>query len=1048
MGWIDRFHSHRLAANLLMVMMLALGLFAARQVPTALDPSATIPGVWVEVQWPGAAAEDVAEAVATPLEQALLGVPGLDEIHARSRPGQAVLSLEFFPDTDMVLALDTVKQRVASLRELPRDAERPTVSRITDDELIASLLITGGDRLEDLIPLARRLEAELLEAGIDQVVMNGLPEQALNIEVPSTFLTAQGLSLERLALTLTEQAREQPAGRLGTDGTRRALRGLDQTRGPGAYEALTLRLEDTLLPLGEWATVRLEPKEDQITVRRQGAPAIELELLRKGQADVITSGRMLRRFLERQEGTLPAGVQLFVMSEVWALLAEQLAIISENAFGGTVLVLAVLLLFLAPRSAGWIAAGIPVSFALALAIYWGIFGGTVNLVALIAFVMAIGIVVDDAIIVGENAVDRFQKGASAQAAGREAARAMALPLLTASLTTLAAFAPLLLFAGPLGEIILTLPKVLLCVIIASLLECFFILPRHLSSSLEADHQRPPGRLRRACQGALEAFRTRALTPALEVTLRRPGTTVFAAVLAFALALALVATGHLRVNLVTGIDLPSVEANLRYAPSATPAQRLAALDQLEDALADTAVELGPENIKGWLSRERYAVIDDRRERGDRYAGIVAEFAGERARTISPEQFANAWRERAGHPPGVEHLAIRAEGGAGGGRADLTFRLMGEDQSALKAGALALTEALRAYDGVVHVSDDLPWGQEQWIYQLTPEGRSAGLTPEALGRQLRAAYAGARVHLYHAGREELEVRVRLSAEDRQALQSLRAYPVRLPSGDLVPLEAVATLEPRRGLDEIRHAGGVLAVRVNAWVDREITTSLAVQKAVEASALPEIKQRFDLRSELAGKSEDDALFLETLSLGAFLAVGFIYLVLVWLFACWSQPLAILAAIPFGLTGALVGHWALGIDFGLMSILAFFALAGVVVNDAIVLLSVYKDQLPKAGTASLEAHAEALRHAAQARLRAILLTTLTTVAGLAPLMFEPSSIGAVFFAPIAVTLCFGLTFATLLVLLVVPAFVLVLARLRLRLHGLRHAAQLRFSQAKEPTL
>ncbi|MDA0955771.1 MAG: efflux RND transporter permease subunit, partial [Proteobacteria bacterium] len=209
MGWIDRFHSHRLAANLLMVMMLALGLFAARQVPTALDPSATIPGVWVEVQWPGAAAEDVAEAVATPLEQALLGVPGLDEIHARSRPGQAVLSLEFFPDTDMVLALDTVKQRVASLRELPRDAERPTVSRITDDELIASLLVTGGDRLEDLIPLARRLEAELLEAGIDQVVMNGLPEQALNIEVPSTFLTGQGLSLERLALNLTEQAREQ-----------------------------------------------------------------------------------------------------------------------------------------------------------------------------------------------------------------------------------------------------------------------------------------------------------------------------------------------------------------------------------------------------------------------------------------------------------------------------------------------------------------------------------------------------------------------------------------------------------------------------------------------------------------------------------------------------------------------------------------------------------------------------------------------------------------------------------------------------------------------
>ncbi|MEE4381364.1 MAG: efflux RND transporter permease subunit, partial [Pseudomonadales bacterium] len=564
---LEHFARHPVAANLLLIMMVLAGLWAAQHVRTQVDPDAAWPEVWIDVTWPGASAEDVERSITIPVEQALRGLPGMDELHSRTRPGQASLWVEFFPDTDMGEALDRVKQQVSTVRNLPADAEPAVVQRARDDELVASVLVTGPEDLQELIPLVRRFQRDLLARGIERVELEGLPEQELAIMVETRTLVETGTSLDELALAIRRVSADVPAGTVGRAQGQRTLRGLDAARSARAFEQLHLDVGGSLVPLGQLAEIAVRPKADQVEVRREGRPAIELLLLREKEGDVIESGRILREWLADVRGELPAGVELHVLKEVWELLNEQLGVIGRNAASGVALVIGVLLLFMSARVAGWVALGIPVSFLLALALYWGLFGGTVNILALIAFVMAIGIVVDDAIVVAEDAVALHATGLSPREAALAGARRMAVPVTTSSLTTLAAFAPLLLFGGPLGDIILTLPTVLLCIVLASLVECFLVLPRHLATSLGRDDRHDPGRLRRALGDGFETLRLRWFRPLLRRALDAPGATVCAAVAAVLLSLALLASQRVGVNLITGLDLVTVEAAVRFAPGA-------------------------------------------------------------------------------------------------------------------------------------------------------------------------------------------------------------------------------------------------------------------------------------------------------------------------------------------------------------------------------------------------------------------------------------------------------------------------------------------------
>jgi len=1013
---IETFAQHRVAANLAMIMMTLAGLWAIRSMPSQLDPPTSFPMVFVEVQWLGASAEDIESLVTTPIEQQLRSLTGLHELSSRTDNGSTTIRVQFQQGTDMTLGLDRVKQRMANIRNLPPGIEPPIVRRFIDMEPIASLLLTGPGAIGELIPLARQLERDLMEHGVEGVQYDGLPTEEIALLVGGQRLHELRLTLDELAMEVSRVSQNVPAGSIGNGQGSRQLRSLDQRRDPLSFEGLQIQSADQIVRLGDIAEVVRRPQRGQPTVTSNSQPAIEMLLLRSTEADAYHAEQMLNQWLADTQPTLPPGVTIEKVFDVWDLLGAQLDMIVKNGLSGLALVVLTLFMFLSGRVGWWVMVGIPVSFLMGLALFHLVFGHGISIIALIGFVMALGIIVDDAIVVGEDAVTLFAQGRSPLDAAVSGARRMWVPVVTSSLTTLAAFIPLLLIGGPMGDIILVLPTVLLCIIVASLAECFLVLPGHLRHSLGGVTAGSSGGWRRRFDAALFGFRDRRFMPFLRGALEYPGATLCAAVGGVLVAVSLVASQHVGFDMVTGFEFESIQANVQFSDAATDQDKQAFLRHLESTLAAVDAEADGRNVLGWISKTSLAQFNNDRMTGEQYGSVVGNYAFEESRSLAPLEFVQRWRDRIIKPPYVEQLVVEVAGGQNNGEPDLTLVLSGDDLGALKDGAEELASALAAYPGVFNVIDDLPYGRQQVIFQITPQGRSLGLTSDAIGSQLRAAYSGSRVQIFNEQDSELEVRVMLPDAERAELGRLQQFPIRTAAGEFVPLANVASLYNRRGIDVIRHSGGRMAVSVSADVDTEVGNAIAITADLRTKALPSILEKYHLEFGLGGKSEFDQEILETLKLGAVLTLVLIYLILAWVFASYLWPLAIMMAIPFGFTGAVLGHWITGWDIGAMSLLAFFSLSGIVVNDSIVLISFLKRDV-QAG----KPLRQSLEDAVRARFRAVILTSLTTIAGLLPLAFETSSL-SFYVAPIAVTICFGLAFATALVLIVIPALLLLL--------------------------
>ncbi|MFT7652754.1 MAG: multidrug efflux pump subunit AcrB [Candidatus Azotimanducaceae bacterium] len=1018
---IKQFAQHRVAANLVMVMMILAGFWAVRSMPTMLDPPTSFPIVFIEVSWVGASAEDIETLVTIPIEQQLRTVNELHELTSRTINGSAQIQVTFNYDANMTLALDHVKQRVSNVRNLPQDIEPPVIRRHIDTEAISALLISGTGELADLIPLARRLERDLMRRGIEGIYYDGLPKEEIALLIGGTRLQELGMTLDELAMEVSRLSQNVPGGSVGRGQGSRQLRSLDQERNPLGFENLQIERNGQLIRLKDFASVVRRPQRGEPLLTSEGKPAIEMTLWRSADADAYQAEVLVKSWLADVRPTLPQGVEVKEIANIWGLLGTQLSMILDNALTGIVLVLGVLFVFLRARPAFWVAVGIPVSFLMALAIFYAGFGYGISIIALIGLIMALGIVVDDAIVVGEDIVTHFEQGMSPEDAAVAGAKRMWLPVLTSSLTTMAAFLPLLIMGGVMGAAVLALPTVLLCVIVASLIECFWVLPGHLRVSL-ANMKPPTENWRSRFEARFYRFRDERFMPLVESCLARPGTTLVAACAAMTVALSLVVSQHVGINFVTGFDFESIEANVEFASTASEREKASFMAHLETTLAEVNQATDEKNIIGWVTKYNRARLNNDQWYGEEYAALAAQYAFEEDRSDAPKDFANAWREKVQRPPYVEQFTLAVKGGANGGRPDITLILRGNEISKLKAGAEELSSLLASYPGISNVIDNLPYGREQIIFELTPRGRALGLTTDAIGTQLRAAYSGARVQIFNEQDSELEVRVMLPDDERESLGALNNFPVRTVAGDFVPLSNVAVLYNRRGIDVIRHSDTQMAVAISADVDEDVNNAISVVNDVENHQLTPILDKYELTFGLGGQTQQDQIMLDTMMLGGLLTLALIYLILAWVFSSYLWPLAIMMAIPFGFTGAIVGHWVTGWDIGAMSMLAFFSLTGIVVNDSIVLISFLRRHVD----AGLPL-AAALRHATQSRFRAVILTSLTTVAGLTPLMFETSSL-SMYTAPIAVTICFGLTFSTLLVLIVIPALILLLENTKAR--------------------
>ncbi len=1009
---INVFTRHPLAANLLMVMLILAGIWGIRQMTVQLNPPDTTHTVSVDILWPGASAEDVEQLIAQPVEYQLRSLQQLKSLTSTTAESQTQILLEFEKGTDMGQAVDRVKQHIAQTRDLPSDMEEPMVKLSERLETVAAVMLSGTGSIGELVPLAHDIERDLLARGADYIEFRGIPEEEIAIQIDSQTLFELGTPLHEIAAKVLENSIDAPAGSVGDGQQERGLRSLEQRRSAQAFADLPINTDNNrqLLRLSDIATIERRQKDHQRQMLYQGEPAIMLILRRAPGSDIMDEADILHRwYADNSEQLAQQGIKATIWLEAWRFAREVLMLVVNNGISGMVLVVAALFVFLNTRIAGWVTLGIPVSFLGALSVFY-FMGGSINFISLVGAVMALGIVVDDAIVVGEHALSRFEAGASPEQAAAQGAQHMFAPVMASSLTTLAAFLPLVILDEPS---ISQIPLLMICVIIASLVECFLIMPGHLRHSFQSMQQHRPGRFRQGFDRRFNHFREQVFRPLLVRALANRRSLIALSLGAFIVALSLLASGRVKPELNLNMNFEFADAHLQFTAGASEADKRAVLEDMERALQETNAAFGGDTVVTHVLQRNWANLEQRVRSGSQYAAFWVELTPPNERKVTLAEFSSAWQQRIQPSPFVETLQFEA---GDNDWPDLQLYFSGADTSVLKAAAEELAAQLSHMPGVNNVFDDLPYGKEQWLINLTTEGRAAGLTSAGIARQLHAAYEGYRVQRFSEGDSELEVRVSLPASERFALGSIDQLPITTPGGEVLPLAVVADLSSRRGIEQINHRDGRQVINIYANVNRRENTPMAIIASLEESIIPGIVERYGVSYGLGERSAEESKVLGDMLLGAVIGLILIYLILAWVFASWSWPLAVMLAIPLGITGALFGLQLLGLNLGAMAIMGLFTLTGVIVNDSIILINAYKSRREAGDDAY-----DALITACEARLRPVILTSVTTSLGLVPMMLETSP-SAETIAPLAVVICFGLLYGTTLILFTIPAVLSVL--------------------------
>lgn len=1017
---ITLFTEHRVAANLLMMLMILAGIWGLKKLNTQFFPTFELDIITIAVPWSGAAAEDVESSIILPVERELKSVNGIDAIYSTATQGAASIRLELEENSDVAYILDEVKQKVDGITNLPADAEKPIVQRVIRYDDIARILITSNSATaQELRILARQYERELQQRGIRKIDFVGLPEQEIAIQIPSSRLHELGLSLSDVAQIINQRSVDLPAGTAAQGDGSRQIRSLSQQRDVEGFSQLPLitTKDGRLLRLGDVADVDWRNQDNQTYLTYRGQPAIQLQLRRTEHEDTLQAARIMRDWLSERQATLPPDIQLIAFDESYEAIQDRINLLIKNGVGGLILVIATLFLFLNARVAFWVTVGIPVSFMATLAVLYGI-GGSINMISLFGMIMALGIIVDDAIVVGEDTLTHLQMGESGLQAAIGGAHRMLAPVMASSLTTVAAFLPLLLIGGIIGNILIDIPTVVICVIMASVVECFLILPGHLHHSLHKTADLHPSETRIRLDNAFNNFKNGRFRSWVENAIEFRWVTVTIALAAFIIAIALVGSGRLKFTFFPAVEMETLNANIQFTSGSSPDQVDNFLQHLDQTLRQTEQELGGNLIKMALQIHRKTNSSRTSEgssQGDEFGALYVQLTSIDSREITNGEIIKKWRSKVILPAGIEKFTIDLNRSGPPGKS-LEVKLVGSDVEQLKAASLTVQDALSQYNGVSNVDDDLPFGKSQLIYDLTPAGKTAGLTLNSVGRQLRSSFDGQLVQIFNQGEDEVEVRVVLPDRERDRFSALENLPILLPNGDNAPLANVVQFTDKQGLDRLQRVDGQLAIKITTDLDESVANANEIIADLRAGKLQQITSEYGVQASFEGRNKNQRETLADMKMGLLIALLLIFIILSWVFSSYSWPLAVMLAIPLGLTGAIAGHLLTGQNLTILSLFGCFGLSGIVINDSIVLITFFQ-KLRKEG---MSVHSAIVEAACQ-RLRAVLLTSLTTIAGLTPILFE-TSLQAQFLIPMATSLVFGLAFGTMLILLVVPALLVIL--------------------------
>ncbi len=1004
---------HPVAMNILMVVVLALGAFAISRINVQFFPEFDLNYVHVTTNWPGAAAEDVERSITNRLELDLKSIDNLKQITSTSRLGRSSVLLEFHPNTNMASAKDDVSQIVEQLIvELPDDAKRPNVIDIQRSEDVARLIVSSASR-DQLRILANEYRDELIDRGIEKITILGLPNEEIAIQIPGQDLRDLGLSLNQIGQIIQSHSRDASIGISGRDDAARQLRVLDQRRNQIEFEQLPIAADANgrLITLGDIATIEQRPKNDQLLATFNGQPAVELQIRRLESGDTLESAAILYDWVAEKEQSLPPGVGLSIYYDQSLSLRDRLDTLVNNGLMGLLLVLVVLYLFLNSRLAFWVAVGIPVSLLGAVALLH-VFGGTLNMITMFGFILTIGIIVDDAIVVGEEALSRFTEDPNPVEAAYQAARRLLIPILAASLTTILAFLPVIIVEGIVGTVLGFIALVVICVVFTSLVEAFVILPGHLRASFQGIRKRSGGIKPSFIDRHLAVVRDQWYRKLLDISIKNPFAVIALGIALLIFSLGLFSSGRLGYSFFPTPELNLLFANISFNAGTPDKTVQDYLEFAQETLEDTESELGGNLISSAIVFHggNFQLNSESLLGGANNGTVMVELVESDQRRVRTTEFIRLWESKLESVPGLENVVVVTPTAGPPGR-DIEVKFSGADATNIKNAALELIENLRDIPGVYAIEDDTSFGRQQQILTLTPLGESLGLSVAEVSRQLRASIEGLLLQSFTTQYQEVEVNLMLPDSEKRQLSELDHVHIILPSGESIPLLDVVEVRTSRGFDTLRHSGGEFAIEVSASVDASIVNLNEVLEILDSELRPQITLNHGVQWSVGARQTDQEKTEQSMKVGALIALVLIYLTLALTFGSYVWPFIVMLTIPFGIVGAAWGHVILGLDVTILTILGLIGLAGIVVNNAIVLVVYYK-QNREAGkdfnTAMLDAGCQ--------RLRPIVLSSLTTVVGLMPLLFETST-QAQFLIPMAATMVFGLAFSTVLVLFFIPS-------------------------------
>jgi multidrug efflux pump subunit AcrB len=1041
LGW---FASNHVAANLLMLIIIVAGLLSIFSAKLEVFPELSLDMLTITVPYLGASPEDVEEGVCLRVEESIAAVDGIKRMTSSAGEGAGMTLVEVEEYADPTEVLDDIKAEVDTIITFPEETEKPVISEIKTRHQVITVVVFGDVPEKTLRVLAEQIRDDLTAMpNISQVGIAGVRPYEISIEVSEENLRRYNLTFDQVTRAVRDSSLDTPAGSVKTSGGEILVRTKGQKYYGSEFEKIIVltRNDGTTVRLNDIATVRDDFEDVDLYAKFDGKRAALIQITRTGEQDALDIEKSVKRYVNGKRQSLPEGVSLGLWEDDTEILKDRVSLLTRNAYIGLILVFLTLTLFLNMRLAFWTTMGIPISF---LGAFYLIphFDVSINMISLFAFIMSLGLVVDDAIVVGENIFAYRQQGLGRTEAAIIGVKEMAMPVILAVLTTMFAFLPLAYTLGIMGKILRQLPIVVISVLGTSLVEALLILPAHLSGKRSWNKfflVRFTDKINQTTHKILNRFIQGPFAEFVRMAVKWRYVTLACGLAIFLVTVGIIAGGYIKFVFFDTVEADNMVAMLNM-PLGTPVEQTREIiDDIEKAAFQTIEEFdskrpGKPSLLKHISttvgaqpttaRGGPVSLDSGAGGQSHLAEVNVELLGGEQRDVSSVILRNHWRELVGEIPGVSSLTFVSELVSTGN--PIEIELSHNNYDVLLSASESLKSILREYSGVSDIADDFEPGKTEMKLELKETGRILGLTLSDLARQIRQGFYGDEAQRIQRGRDDIRVMVRYPERERKSLADVENMRIRLPDGTQIPFKTIAEIQYGRGYSAIRRVDRRRVVSVSADVDEAVANAKEINSQLVKTKLPELMRQFPgLKYRFAGEQREIQESLGSLIPNFGIALMAIFALLAVQFRSYSQPIIVMSAIPFGIVGATLGHLLMGFNLGILSFFGIVALSGVVVNDSLIMIDLINRE-----RASGIGLTQVLRDCATRRFRPIMLTTLTTFCGLLPMIME-KSLQARFLIPMAISLAFGVMFATCITLILVPSLYMILEDIKNRLFG-----------------